>query len=229
ADVAGMDRDGARAIVGHLARAGVVQPAPSPPDRAIGRLLGEWERGALRACKASAGEAQRVRWRQYRAIWGFVEQRRCRRAALLRHFGDRAAPETDPGVICCDVCDPAIAPPGPAVAARRREADLDEAILAVIAAAAPAVTRTQIAEILRGSRSRAIAQHAWDGLPQYGAFPQLRGDQVTQRVDMLLARGALRTKQGTVAAKDSPSGTPSVRKLAQGLACAAEETSQRND
>jgi ATP-dependent DNA helicase RecQ len=198
ADVANCDRDGARAIVGHLARAGVVQPAPSPPDRAVGRLAGEWNRRALLACKASASEGQKVRWRQYRAIWTFVEQRRCRRAALLRHFGDVAPPRTDPGVPCCDVCDPAIAPPGPAAAARRRDADLDEAILAVIAGAQPSVTRTQIAEILRGSRSRAISQHAWDGLPQYGAFPHLRGEQVTQRVDMLLARGTLRTRQGTV-------------------------------
>src|SRR3954447_20459505 len=35
--------DAVRAILGHLARAGVIQPAPSPPDRALGRLTGPWD------------------------------------------------------------------------------------------------------------------------------------------------------------------------------------------
>ena len=33
----GADAEAVRAILGHLARAGVIQPAPSPPDRAFGR------------------------------------------------------------------------------------------------------------------------------------------------------------------------------------------------
>ncbi len=70
----------------------MVQPAPSPPDRAVGRIAGAWNREALHACRESAGEATRVRWRQYRAIWAFVEQARCRRVALLRHFGDGNEP-----------------------------------------------------------------------------------------------------------------------------------------
>ncbi len=85
---AGCDVDQARAIVGHLARAGMVQPAPSAPDRAVGRVVGAWDRRALALCRSSAGEATRVRWRQYRAIWAFVESSRCRRVAVLRHFGD---------------------------------------------------------------------------------------------------------------------------------------------
>ncbi|MDO8211599.1 ATP-dependent DNA helicase RecQ [Conexibacter sp. CPCC 206217] len=195
ADAAICDRDAARAIVGHLSRAGVVQPAPSPPDRAIGRLVGAWDRRALLTCRTSAGEGQRIRWRQYRAIWGFVEQRRCRRAALLRHFGDRSQPHTDVDVPCCDVCDPAIAP-GPAP--KRHDDDIDEAILALIAIADPALQRPQIAEILRGSRSQTVMRHAYDGLPQYGAFSQMRSDQVLQRVDMLVARGVLRSRRGTL-------------------------------
>ena len=217
ADLAHCDREQARAIVGHLARAGVVQPAPAPPDRATGRVVGEWDRWALRACRESAGAAQRVRWRQYRAVWGFVEQRRCRRAALLRHFGDRQAPFTDPGVPCCDVCDPALVPTSESVAATVRlrrlgggpvrgaagggslgaeAGELEAAIVAVVEAARPAVGRTRVVEIVRGSRSQAIAEHSYDGLPQYGAFAHLRGDEVMQRVDMLIARGALRSTGG---------------------------------
>ena len=91
-----------RAIVGHLARAGVVQPAPSAPDRVAGRLVGPWDGRALALCRTSAQEGTRVRWRQYRSVWAWVEGTRCRREGILRHFGDRAAPA--PAGPCCDVC-----------------------------------------------------------------------------------------------------------------------------
>jgi ATP-dependent DNA helicase RecQ len=211
AALAGCDADQARAIVGHLARAGMVQPAPSAPDRAVGRVLGAWDRGALVACRASAGEAQRVRWRQYRAIWAFVEQARCRRAALLRHFGDRAEPFTDASVPCCDVCDASLVPPAPpspvSASARRRVArlgvgadadggELDAAILTVVEEAQPAVGRTRAVEILRGGRSKVIEQHSYDGLPAYGTFAHLRGEEVLARVDALIAAGTLRSTGG---------------------------------
>jgi ATP-dependent DNA helicase RecQ len=194
------EEDQARAIVGHLARAGMAQPAPSAPDRAAGRVVGAWDRRALLACRASAGEATRVRWRHYRAIWAFVEQRKCRRAALLRHFGDREAPFTDPGVPCCDVCDPALIPAAPASAAGSAglsdERELDAAILAVVEAAQPAVGRTRAVEILRGGRSKVIEKYSYDGLPLYGTFAHLRGDDVLERVDALLAAGRLRSTGG---------------------------------
>jgi ATP-dependent DNA helicase RecQ len=199
--------DGARAIIGHLARAGVVQPAPSPPDRAMGRLVGSWDRRALLACRASAGDALQIRWRHYRAIWAFVEQRSCRRRALLRHFGDRAAPQAGAGLPCCDVCDERLAaagsaesagPAGRAAVAERRRAsardagDLDGAILAVVAAAEPPVGRTRAVQILRGGRSKTIEQHSYDGLPPYGTFAHLSAGELLARIDALLADGVLR-------------------------------------
>ncbi|MBS1879651.1 MAG: ATP-dependent DNA helicase RecQ [Actinobacteria bacterium] len=42
-------------------------------------------------------------WRAYHAIKGFIYDQRCRRRALLDHFGDRAAGA--PLERCCDVCD----------------------------------------------------------------------------------------------------------------------------
>ncbi|HZV72303.1 MAG TPA: RecQ family ATP-dependent DNA helicase [Conexibacter sp.] len=219
----GGDTDQARAIVGHLARAGMLRPAPSPPDRAIGRVTGAWNREALRACRASAGDAQRVRWRQYRAIWAFVEQRACRRRTVLRHFGDASQPFTDPGVACCDVCDASLVPPAPAAperaatgsglrpgADRKRppsgdvarrgvapaDGQLDEAILAVVESAEPAVGRTRAVEILCGGRSKVVEKHSYDGLPAYGTFAHLRRDDVLARVDELLADGTLRSTGG---------------------------------
>jgi ATP-dependent DNA helicase RecQ len=212
----GGDSDQARAIVGHLARAGMLRPAPSPPDRAVGRIVGAWDRAALRACRASAGDATRVRWRQYRAIWTFVEQRACRRGTLLRHFGDGSAPETDPGVACCDVCEPSLVPAAPAAPERAAatdgrvraarpvarpgvapaDGDLDDAIFAVVEAAEPAVGRTRAVEILCGGRSKVVEKYSYDGLPAYGTFAHVRRDDVLARVDALLAAGRLRSTGG---------------------------------
>jgi ATP-dependent DNA helicase RecQ len=216
------DGDAVRAVIGHLARAGLVTAMPSLPDRAVGRVTGVWDRRTLALCATSAKDAEQVRWRQYRSIWAYVERAECRRVALLRYFGDSSRPS--PTVACCDFCDPAAAPAAPAAvaaaphsaprsaphsspraAARSRSrshgtasvpGDLDGAIVEVVATASPPVGRTRAVEILRGGRSKVIEQHAYDGLPGYGTFAHLRGPEVLQRVDQLLERGMLRSTGG---------------------------------
>jgi ATP-dependent DNA helicase RecQ len=205
----GADAEAVRAIIGHLARAGVLQPAPSPPDRACGRVAAEWDGRARALSRSSATEGTKARWRQYRSVWGWVEGGRCRRTGILRHFGDTSAPAPLDGVACCDVCDPSARPeppPPPARAAARRarqlaarplDADaLDDAILSVVETAEPAVGRTRAVEILRGGRSKVIVSHAYDGLPQYGTYGHLSADVVLVRVDALLAAGTLRSTGG---------------------------------
>jgi ATP-dependent DNA helicase RecQ len=199
-----------RAIVGHLAQAGVIQPSPSAPDRVAGRLAGPWDGRAQALCRSSAQEGTRVRWRQYRAVWAWVEGSRCRREGILRHFGDRSAPA--PTGPCCDVCDPELAPAPPPPPARRpvrRPAQLahrpagegelgalDEAILDVVASAQPEVGRTRAVEILRGGRSKVVQKHSYDGLPHYGAWSHLTNAAVLARVDALLTAGTLRSTGG---------------------------------
>jgi ATP-dependent DNA helicase RecQ len=200
-DELGDDAEQVRAIVGHLARAGVIRPAPAPMDRVRGRLEGAFDGRARAACRSSAGEAQRGRWRQYRSVWAFVEGGACRRETMLRHFGDHSRPE--PLGPCCDVCAPELVPAPPAVAAGIAGAfggaapgDLDGAIAEVVASAQPAVGRTRAVEILRGGRSQALRRNAYDGLPLYGAFAHLSGGEVLERVDAMLADGRLRSTGG---------------------------------
>jgi ATP-dependent DNA helicase RecQ len=192
----GEDPERVRAIVGHLARAGVVRPAPAPVDRVRGRLEEPFDGRARAACRASAGEAQRARWRQYRAIWAFVEGHECRRGTILHHFGDRSPPAAS--VECCDVCAPGLVPVAGArpVEAAVDPAGLDAAILEVVSVAHPPVGRTRTVEILRGGRSQALRRHAYDGLPAYGAFGDVAADAVLARVDALLADGRLRSTGG---------------------------------
>jgi ATP-dependent DNA helicase RecQ len=206
--LAGGEEEVVRAIVGHLARAGVVQPSPSAPDRVAGRIVGPWDGRALALCRTSAKEGTKVRWRQYRSVWAWVEGSSCRREGILRHFGDRAQPA--PAGPCCDVCDPGLAPAPPPPPRRRSPAErpaqlahrpvdgdaLDEAILDVVASAEPEVGRTRAVEILRGGRSKVVQKYSYDGLPHYGAWSHLPAPAVLARVDALLEAGTLRSTGG---------------------------------
>jgi ATP-dependent DNA helicase RecQ len=205
AAVAGPGDDSARAVLGHLVRAGLLQPAPAPPDRAAGRVLAPFDRRALAVCRTAAGEAERARWREYRTIWRFVEEGRCRRETILRHFGDMAQPT--PTGPCCDVCHPDAVPVAPeprrlsasppvGAGAGVADGDLDAAIVDVVQTAQPAVGRTRTVEILRGGRSRVIRDNAYDGLPGYGTFGHLSRGEVLARVDALVADGRLRSTGG---------------------------------
>ncbi|MBW3653198.1 MAG: RecQ family ATP-dependent DNA helicase [Actinobacteria bacterium] len=211
-DGRGESDDQVRAVIGHLARAGVVRPAPSSPDRLRGRIAAPFDGRARAACRTSAGEGQRARWRQYRSVWAFVEADACRRAAILRHFGDRSPPAPQAGVPCCDVCDASWVPAVPASPSRARAGasghrapngsgavapgDLDAAILEIVQTAQPAVGRTRTVEILRGGRSQALVKSGHDGLPAYGTFDHLTAKQVLARVDELLQGGRLRSTGG---------------------------------
>jgi ATP-dependent DNA helicase RecQ len=182
-----------RALLGHLARAGVVRPAPAAPDQVAGTVLGPFDGRAAARCRSSIEEGARARWRQYREIWAYVEGASCRRRAILRHFGDRARPA--PAVPCCDVCQPAIAPvpppPDPGAVG-----DLDDAILAVARGARPAVGRTTCAEILHGARNAKVRRNSYDGLPAYGVSSNMRRSDILARIDELIADGALETTSG---------------------------------
>ena len=190
--------DQVRAILGHLARAGVVKPSPTVPDRARGRHVGDWDGKTRAACKSFAAEGQRARWKQYRSVWAFVESSTCRRAAVLQHFGDPSAPQADGP--CCDVCDPWLVPAAAKPVRRAAGAadgmGLDDAIMAVVSEAEPGVGRTRAVEILRGGRSKVVVKYSYDGLPGYGAFAHLSNDDVLSRVDALLSEGRLRSTGG---------------------------------
>jgi ATP-dependent DNA helicase RecQ len=143
----------------------------------------------LARCLGSARDAERARWSQYRAVWGYVEGSGCRRSSLLAHFGDRSL--TEPSVACCDVCSPlSVEAPMPDAS------ELDAAIVQIVASAAPPVGRTRAVEILRGGRSKVIVQYAYDRLAGYGTFAHLRSNEVLSRVDELIAAGTLRSTGG---------------------------------
>jgi ATP-dependent DNA helicase RecQ len=141
-------------------------------------------------------EAKRQRWAQYRSIWGFVDGDTCRRAAILRHFGDRTEPTASGR--CCDVCDgpmaEAEAPPKPVRASG--DTDIRDAILTVVESASPSVGRTRAVEILRGGRSKVVLKYGYDELPGYGAYGEWRAEELLAEVDALIEAGTLRSTGG---------------------------------
>ena len=104
----GCDGDQLRALIGHLARAGVIQPAPSSPDRRRGpdRRRRSTARAA-RPCRTSMGDAAEGALAPVPRDLGVRRGRRlpaARDPAPLRRPRRSRAP-TGP---CCDVCDPSL-------------------------------------------------------------------------------------------------------------------------
>jgi ATP-dependent DNA helicase RecQ len=199
----GGDGDRLRALLGHLTRAAVISPSPSSPDRVAGRVLGRFDRRAAALCRSSIEEGARARWRQYREIWAYVERHSCRRETILRHFGDGSP--AGGGELCCDACNPALAPKPPAPDPREIE-NLDDAILSVARTARPAVGRTTCAEIIHGARSKKLARNSYDGLPAYGTLSRMRRADILARVDQLIDEGRLQTTGGAYPVLRVPAG-----------------------
>jgi ATP-dependent DNA helicase RecQ len=173
----------------------VVSPSPAAPDVVAGRVVGRFDGRAAARCRGSVEEGARTRWRQYREVWAYVEGSRCRRVAILRHFGDHAEPSRAGGA-CCDVCRPGLVPAVPEPPPESF-ADLDEAIVTVARVARPSVGRTLCAEILHGARTKKIERNSYDGLPAYGRASHMRRADVLARVDALIDAGRLSTTGGS--------------------------------
>ncbi len=143
-------------------------------------------------------DAKSQKWAQYRAVWGFVDGEGCRRVAILRHFGDRAAPVSEGR--CCDACD------GPLESLREKIASRKPAHVARSGrsgrrgrarrdpargrgSGSPSVGRTRAVEILRGGRSKVVVKYAYDELPGYGEWNEWRAEELLGEVDAMLAAG----------------------------------------
>ena len=193
-ELTGLSDEQLRAVLGHLARAGVVEPAPAPPDRLIGRIAGEFDGRAAGLCRASMGDAARARWRQYRDIWAYVESDGCRRQRILRHFGDPTPPQRERGRAAtyattgwCPRCPRRI---------RCRSRRSTRRSCPWRRRRSPRVGRTTCAAIIHGARTQKIAKNSYDGLPAYGASSHIRRAEILERIDELIEDGRLATTRG---------------------------------
>ena len=195
ATACGGDGERLRALLGHL-DAGwgdrAVAVAAGPRRRATSSVRFDGRAAAL--CRTSIEEAARARWRQYREIWAYVEEGACRRAAILRHFGDpAAAPSGGPAAAtsATPACVSVPPPPEPV-----EIDDLDDAILSVARrrgrrwAARPAPRSCTARAARRSSATRTT------GCPPTARPSHMRRADILARVDELIERGRLETSGG---------------------------------
>ena len=166
---------------------------PAPIDRLRGRVLGAFDGRARATCRSSAGDAQRARWRQYRAVWAFVEGAECRRAAILRHFGDRAQPQRRGAVLRrlrarARPCGAGAASRAPA--GRRPATSTRPSSTSSPAPSRRSGARGRSRSCAAGAR-RSCARTPTTGCPPTGRSSHLRADEVLARVDELLDEGRL--------------------------------------
>ncbi len=214
----GCEEEQVRSIVGHLARAGVIQPAPVDPRPAEGARA-----RPLRRPRARGVQGQR---RRGRAGALAPVPRRSGSSSRAPAAGARrscATSATGPSRAPIPACPAATAArrrrrsrppwrPPPRSASRRgagreghrgrgggrrgRRRRPGPGDRRGRVAAEPAVGRTRAVEILRGGRSKVVQKYSYDGLPGYGAYAHLRNDDVLDRVDALIAGGQLRSTGG---------------------------------
>ena len=149
-----------RAALAVLERAGALELFPAPAGSFSGRLADPRldarppERGGGRQ---APGRSRR--WERLKAIDAYATGDGCRRAALLGYFGER--PEERPADVCCDGHGERRAT-REEPAGSRRLATVDAVLLAVDETDGR-VGRTRLAQILRGSRAKALGWPATTG------------------------------------------------------------------
>ncbi len=116
----------------------------------------------------------------------FCELSSCRRRYLLAYFGEQLDGE---GCAGCDVC----------LAPRQEEVDATEIVQKVLSAVIRTGERfgaSHVIEVLRGSRSRGLADLGHDRLSVYGIARDCSSEELRRVVGLLLERGLL-ARRGT--------------------------------
>ena len=165
-------------------RVGALELWPGRGGQAAGRLrLRAIGRGRASDVENASRSALRIRWEALAAITGYATEQRCRRLSLLRHFGDPADPH--PIVRCCDVHEA----PADLEASRVPDAAaLRELAVQGAALAAPAVGRSGLDAILRGS---ARARQSHPAHPLLGRAQDVLQADVLAAIEAAVASGEL--------------------------------------
>ena len=156
---------------------------------------------ALRAVAAKADARREDKRRQLARMTAYAEADTCRRRLILDHFGDATVSDAP---LCCDNCLAEAQSPSPdtAQATPSAIASLTQAqraaliVLDSLATLPWKVGKDKLAQLLKGSQSKDMAQPGYTGNRNFGKFAALRMREIESLIDQLAEGGYVKPVGG---------------------------------
>ena len=136
-------------------------------------------------------QRQQADYRRLGEMLDYLAAESCRRAAILRYFGERVPVGKSCGN--CDLCQVSQPSGRPIPGALDSRAVVLEAVRDL---QKRGLGRSGLAQVLAGSQSRKIKQLKLDASPHYGKLARLTQDQIIEQIDGLISAGQLRLIPG---------------------------------
>jgi len=162
--------------------------------------VGPWNPARLRVTMAEVEVRRGHKRRQLAHMVQYAETDTCRRQRILDHFGDPGPAEAP---ACCDNCLNAHLSPEPPSALQRIPVEALPIPARVALAVLDAVHRLprpvglrRVAQILKGSRARAVRDMGYDRSPYYGRLADLALDEIQSIIGQLIGKGYLKVVGG---------------------------------
>jgi len=144
-----------------------------------------WKINDIQAVTKRLQQHQQHRKMQLQSMIDYAESNLCRRAILLKHFGDPSPAEVE---VCCDNCTPR---PGlqlpskiPGQLSEMERVPL--VLLDIVRRLKPSLGREKVIQILKGSRAKEILQFEYDKNLYYGRLAAFTHDDLKDMLDQLL-------------------------------------------
>jgi ATP-dependent DNA helicase RecQ len=155
------------------------------------RLLANRSTEALRLDFSFLEQRQEADYRRLGEMLDYLTTDGCRRAAILRYFGERVPVGHNCGN--CDLCRAAQSSAPPVSAALDTRATVRAAVRDL---QKRGLGRSGLAQVLAGSQSRRMKQLKLDTSPHYGKLARLTQEQIIEQIDSLISAGELRLLPG---------------------------------
>lgn len=185
ADITGLHPVKVRVALSELEQAGMLLHLGDEAGYSRWRLLSKRERGLEQCAKAIADRAEH-RHQLLNKMIAYAESDACHRRYLLDYFGDDSLlTDHDVPPACCDNCQASVKA-ADLPAAKSAEDWIPLIVLETVRTLPRPVGRVRLAQILRGSRARAILGMGYERHKFYSKLAHLRQERITTITDSLV-------------------------------------------
>lgn len=186
----------AKVGLAQLERAGAVQRLGDEGPRMLLRR-GPWDAAAVRATAQTVEALRRQRRAQLARMITYAEANTCRRRILLDHFGDHSSANAPR---CCDNCTArsahaTVSPPNDVASLSQAERTA-LIILDALRRLKWEIGRQKLAQLLKGSRAKAMQQVGYDRQPYYGKLAVFTLAEIEGLIEQLITQGYLKVIGG---------------------------------